>query len=232
MSLVSTLLLAAQFVGHPTDSYMWPCVDDPPKKLLIIGCGRSGTEFMATFLRASGLDVLHERPCSKDGCVSWPMVVSHYSPWGPLEENPRYEHIFHQVRNPLHVITSWTVNLKQLKSDEWRFVRAHIPEISSSDPLLVHAAKYWYYWNLKAEALAEWRYRIEDLNELLEEFSERIEFPLEHDVLSNLPHTINSWRSTLQKITWRELEAILEPSFFLKLQEMAERYGYPTDPDC
>ena len=41
----------------------------------------------------------------------------------------------------------------QLKIDTlWNYILSQIPEIRISDSHLVKCAKYWYYWNLKAES--------------------------------------------------------------------------------
>ena len=76
------------------------------KKVLVTGCGRSGTGYMCTFLKASGLDVHHEY-MGADGSVSWLMGATvDKAPWGPLAKGFHFEHVFHQVRNPLKVIQS------------------------------------------------------------------------------------------------------------------------------
>ena len=97
------------------------------------GCGRSGTNYLAVFLEKSGYEIFHER-LGQDGVVSWPMTVNSLSPWGPISEES-FQHIFHQVRHPLPVLTSWLVNLYDLNRDEWVFIRYHIPEIKLSDSL-------------------------------------------------------------------------------------------------
>lgn len=117
--------------------------------LLVTGCGRSRTNYMAVFLEKSGYRILHER-LGDDGVVSWPMAVNSLGPWGPLSEES-FDHVFHQVRHPLFVMTSWIVNLHDVNRDEWEFIRRYIPEINLSDSLIVQCAKYWYYWNLLAE---------------------------------------------------------------------------------
>ena len=117
--------------------------------LLIIGCGRSGTNYLALVLEKAGYEIFHER-IGKHGTVSWPMTVNSISPWGPLSEDS-FLNIFHQVKHPLAVLTSWIVNLHDLNRDEWLFIRRHIPQIKSEDSLIVQCAKYWYYWNLLAE---------------------------------------------------------------------------------
>lgn len=202
---------------------------DPPAKLLILGCGRSGTSYMAKLLATAGLDIFHERPGGSDGLVSWPMLFNSYSPWGPIEEYPEYQHTFHQVRNPLHVMTSWKVNLPDLNRDEWHFIRKHIPEMSESDSLLVHCAKYWYYWNKKIEERAEWRYRIEDIETVFPSFEEKLGVPLSGKALDQVPRDFNSWRPTIEKVTWKELREALPKELFNNLKSMAIRYGYPVN---
>lgn len=193
------------------------------KKLLIVGCGRSGTNFMCFFLQGLGLDVGHERLMS-DGCVSWWMTVRAPGRGRPFDVN--FEHIFHQVRDPLHVITSCVVNFAALETGLWSYIRTQIPEIREDDTLLVHCAKYWYYWNLKAEEISEWRYRIEDLEYLLPEFESRLNIPVNKIAMFNLPKNINTWFDTTQKITWNDLKESLSCDLFQAIQEMASRYGY------
>lgn len=195
--------------------------------LLVTGCGRSGTYYMSLFLEKSGYDILHER-LGNDGIVSWPMAVNFSSPWRPSSQES-FQHVFHQVRHPLSVITSWMVNLHDINRDEWIFIRRHIPEIKLSDPLVVQCAKYWYYWNLLAEKNAEWRYRIEDLKEILPEFMERSGLVLDENILDQIPSNSNSWNETENKITWADLEKELPQDLFQNILDMAHRYGYSLE---
>jgi len=206
---------------------MFQALEAGSHTLLVTGCGRSGSNYMAVFLEKSGYKILHER-FGDDGVVSWPMAVDSFSPWGPLSEES-FEHVFHQVRHPLFVITSWVVNLDNLDRDEWKFIRRYIPEIDLSDSLVVQAAKYWYYWNLLAEKKAEWRYKIEDLKEVLPEFIERSGLVLDSRILDEIPSNYNSWNRTENKITWAELEKELPWDLFQNIQDMACRYGYSLD---
>lgn len=192
--------------------------------LLITGCGRSGTNYTAVLLEKSGYAIYHER-FGEDGCVSWPMAVNSYSPWGPISEDS-FQHVFHQVRHPLAVITSWVVNLYDLDRDEWVFIRKHIPEIDLEDPLIVQSAKYWYYWNLVAEQQAEWRYCIENLFEVLPEFIDRSGLVLDSKMQGEVPLDFNAWLDTSNKITWLELKNQLPEDLYYKIEEMAIRYGY------
>jgi hypothetical protein len=203
------------------------CENTESKLLLITGCGRSGTEYMSRLLRQSGYDIKHEKP-GAIGSVSWPMAVALYSPWGPASKD-QFQYVFHQVRNPLKVITSWFVNLSSLDRDEWKFIRFHIPEILEDDPLIVQCAKYWYYWNLKVEQVADWRYQIEHMDAILDEFQFRSGLILNVDILNKLPHDINKWGKINREITWNELEIALPTDLYNNLQEMAIRYGYAVE---
>jgi hypothetical protein len=133
-------------------------LDHPAKLVLITGCGRSGTTFMSSFLCASGLKIPHERP-GRDGCVAWPMCVDSYRPWGNRSSRAKFQHVFHQVRNPLDVISSWFTNgmehprdasfkfpsKKTIQEAVWDFIQLHVPEITAEDEFLTKCAKYWYY---------------------------------------------------------------------------------------
>lgn len=195
------------------------------KLLLVVGCGRSGTTFTSKYLSSLGLDIQHEKQ-GNDGCVSWPMVVNSYSPWGPIAIDLNFRHIFHQVRNPLHVITSWYINIKDLDRDEWSFIRKHVKEIYRDDSLLVSCAKYWYYWNLKAEEMAEWRFRIEDLEHELPTLEKMLSIKCDIATLQQMPTAVNTWQPTKKKIKWSDLERELPYDLLQKIQTMAQRYGY------
>jgi hypothetical protein len=103
----------------------------------------------------------------------------------------------------------------------------HIPEISPSDSIIVKSVKYWIYWNKKAEAIASWRFKIEDLDQEWDEFCERIGHELDKKVLltvakdaNHRPHKPNV------KLTWDYLEKHLQSDLFQELQAMALKYGY------
>lgn len=192
--------------------------------LLVTGCGRSGTNYMAEYLEKSGYKIFHER-LGDDGVVSWPMAVNSLSPWGPLTEDS-FNHVFHQVKHPLPVLTSWIVNIYDLNRDEWMFIRKHIPEINLDDTLIVQCAKYWYYWNLLVEKQAEWRYRIEDLEKILPEFIDRSGLVLDSELIHEIPSNFNTWKDTTNKITWADLKLELPYDLYQNIQAMALRYGY------
>ncbi|MFI5343633.1 MAG: glycosyltransferase family 92 protein [Chlamydiales bacterium] len=205
-------------------------IDAAPQKnhkfLLITGCARSGTTYISKVLSHSGLEIGHER-LWKDGCASWPMAVnSDYSPYGPPSKGIQFEHIFHQVRDPLQTISS-VFSIEPQAS--WQFICSMIPNISLADTKLMRAAKYWYYWNLAAERKAEWTYRVEDIEIVWDEMCQRLNISLNRDALATVSKTTNTRGPHQIECTWKMLRNELPLEFYLKIQLLAHRYGYPID---
>lgn len=159
------------------------------KRLLITGCGRSGTKYVTHLLRRLGLDVPHER-MGADGIASWAMAVDVDAVvWGVSPRDYDFEQVFHQVRDPRQVIASATT----FKPRSWDFICAHTA-IPAHDPVLLRAAKYWYYWNLEAEKIAGWRYRIDGLADVFEEFCARLRLVPDRQVLAQVDPDVNTRR--------------------------------------
>jgi hypothetical protein len=198
--------------------------------ILITGCGRSGTTYIAELLTLCGLDVPHEE-LGDDGCSSWYMAVEDYnSPFGPGTRDAHFKHIFHQVRHPLDVITSWFYNIPENIETKptWDFLYAHILEIKKKDTHLVKCAKYWYYWNLRAEEKAEWRYKIEDMEIIFPEMCQRLGVPVNFEALHKIPKDVNKWKK-LKRITWYDLKMGLNSKDFKNIQKLAVKYGYTIE---
>lgn len=192
--------------------------------LLITGCGRSGTQYMHDFLNKSGLQVGHEI-VRKHGSVSWLLTSqADWAPWGPLRNEFKFKHVFHQVRDPLKVIQSF-YNVPPRATWEW--IAETVMEIEENDTDLEKCVKYWIHWNLLAEQQAEWTYRIEDFDRLIGEMSLRLKYPLSKKTLDAVPKTTNTKTSPEDiVITWDLLEAELSPQLYHQLADLAHRYGY------
>jgi len=225
------------------------------KKVLITGCGRSGTKYITFILRRLGLDVMHEK-VGRDGTASWLMAVDSTStPWGPGRSNFEFQAILHQVRNPLAVIPS----LVTFKPSSWNYIHKYIPH-SEDDSVLVQAAKYWYYWNQEVEKVAHWRYRIEDFQTVFFEFCNKLDVSEDRRILSDVALDVNTrnrgilfhWyeelcerlrvrpiskvskylTSNIEKepnsseiLIWKQLNE-LDPYLATKVKHKAESYGY------
>jgi hypothetical protein len=158
-------------------------------RVLVTGCGRSGTRYTTFVLRRLGLDVPHER-LGRDGLASWTMAVdARERPFGPSSAAVRFDHVFHQVRHPLAVIRS----VATFGPDSWAFVYDHTP-CSPGDPLVVRGAKYWLHWTAHADRLATWSYRVEALAEALPELCSRLGVPHRPAVLARVPGDVNTRR--------------------------------------
>jgi len=108
----------------------------------------------------------------------------------------------------------------------WDFVCRNAPEIKMDDPHLVRCAKYWYYWNLKAEKMAEWTYRIEDFEEKRFEMERRL--GIELTAYPNISKKTNT-RGELKQFTWNDLREVLTKKDFKNIRKLAVRYGYTVD---
>ena len=154
------------------------------KQILITGCGRSGTKYIARVLERVDLEVRHERK-GRDGCSAWHIA----SPLAPLARpninedilsgNPlrlreinEKAIILHQVREPIAVISSTRI----FHDSSWEFIYKNILQIKRSMTLTHRCMAYWFYWNLLAESQAEWTYQVERLFEpvIFNEFCKRI----------------------------------------------------------
>jgi hypothetical protein len=202
------------------------------KRLLITGCGRSGTRYITHLLRRLGMDVRHER-MGAAGIASWGMAVdSDTVAWGVPTRQFAFEHIFHQVRDPRHVIASATT----FKPDSWTFICAHAP-IALSEPVLLRAAKYWYYWNLEAEKIAHWRYRIESFHDVFDEFCSRLRLAADRTVLNHVDPDVNTRRRGRAFHLYEELceRLRLDPSpgikRLLSASASGPKYGVPSWDD-
>lgn len=222
-TLFTLLLCLFTFQLHSKDNSKSP---SPPEShfLLITGCARSGTTYISEVLKLGGLDIAHE-VIGKDGISSWFMCIeADRVPWKhrPSALGYHFEHVFHQVRHPLKVISSVlaTEHRKAVK-----YFSENIPEIYSKDKLIVKCAKYWYYWNLYAEQKAEWRYQVEQIDANLEEMGQRLGITLDKKILEQVPRDSNHRKATTN-LTWAQLKQEIPANLFYNIQEMALRYGY------
>lgn len=146
-------------------------------RLLVTGCGRSGTGFLARVLTVAGLEARHEghSPAFKPHQHKWP------DPWkgtevswlaaAHLDTLPENLPILHQVRNPLAVTRSFLgfgfftdPEKHQSGVGPYRnFMKHHAPEVALWDEPIDQCLQYWVTWNLKVERHAVLTYRLESL---------------------------------------------------------------------
>lgn len=232
--VISSTLFAQKAISNtieemPSPEQLTVEVKEPIQTLLlIIGCGRSGTKYMSKVLFASGLDIQHER-MGQHGSVSWLMTPAEAesAPWGPISKDYQFGHILHQVRDPVKVIQSY-YNLRPWAT--WVWISRFVPEIEPADSTLTKCAKYWYYWNLIAEARAELTYRIEDFDADYQIVGDQIGMNFDRATISEIPKNTNTIRDPSHRtITWQVLKAELDPELYEKVRDLALRYGYTVE---
>jgi hypothetical protein len=195
------------------------------KTLLITGCARSGTNYITKALKKTGILIGHES-VRRDGVSSWLMAVdAQQVPEGDPRSDYKFDHVFHQVRHPLKAISS--LYFTHLPGNPtWEYILEHAPEIQADDSHFVKCAKYWYYWNLKAEEEAEWTYRIEDIDQLWDEFGQRIRKKINRKEVEAIPKDANSLGPRECDFTWADLKTQIDEDLYFNIQNLAEKYGY------
>ena len=84
---------------------------------------------------------------------------------------------------------------------------------------------YWYEWNKLCEEFCVWRYQIEQLPDVWNEFLTRIG----HNKcdIPNVPTNSNSYSTDKKEVTWDDLFC-KDRQLTQDIIEMANRYGYDT----
>ena len=209
---------------------------DHSTRILITGCGRSGTNYVARALSSIGFPFCHEGFPQK-GIAAWPLAVKNDEPmpWWMLFKQGDFvfKPVLHQVRHPLAVIAS----TQTFANSSWRYIEKFIP-IKENDSLLLKCMKYWHYWNLKAEEVSEWTYRVESFPGIFPEFCEKMGHPElieKKDKFTQMVKTVNTRAKRLDKnplklskksVTWSRLEAE-DRELCALIRKQAQKYGYP-----
>lgn len=132
------------------------------KRILVIGCPRSGTRYTAEVLRQMGVKVEHER-MGRDGTVSsWFTVDDYYYPraHGGRRADFEFDCVVHQVRHPLDVIGSLETAMNPAW---WHWQQAHTGISKESD---YPGARFWLAWNEMCEQQpTDLAYRVEAMDE-------------------------------------------------------------------
>lgn len=195
------------------------------EKLVIIGCGRSGTKFTSSLFQELGIMVGHER-LEKHGISSWCLVPDTYKmAWGPSYKLLDYLKmpVIHQVRHPLDVISSVRTVFSGNKS--WKFIQKFIP-LNGNESLTLKSMKYWYFWNLIAENKSIFTYRVENIENELKKILEIGKFNVDYNI--NEISRIISKKVNSRKhndLSWNELK-IVDEQLTSKIIDLAKRYGY------
>jgi hypothetical protein len=161
---------------------------------------------MTKLLKELGYNVGHEEP-GDDGSVGYHLAVI------------KPENCFHQVRHPLKQISS------MLAHQSWGFM---LDVVDLPNKHLLGCMEYWLKWNKLCEEFCVWRYRIEQLPDIWDEFCDRIGH--ERCDIPDVPTNTNTRKRYMERnnyteLTWDDLfkeDRQLAQDIFDK----AEKYGY------
>ena len=242
------------------------------RPFIITGCARSGMAYTAKLLTAAGVPCTHEEefslgaltinPVIGQGGITWlgkqqwpdhPRGESSWLAAPLLDKLPEDVIIFHQLRNPLHVIRSLMRTRffhpdRGAGSNHTKYARRWMDQrlfqsdhfgIEDSDPPLTQCMKYWIMWNqfafywLSEPTVEGFGYRVEDLSTSHFTFPRMLKMitgswvPSSTDFFSQVPTNTNrlsvDMDSEADNISWDDLPEIQTKR---ALEQMASAWGY------
>jgi hypothetical protein len=213
------------------------------RRILITGCPRSGTGYMAALLTRLGATcghAAHLNPASLElGVPPWPEGLAAEASWyaAPYGESlPAGTVVVHVVRSPAAALSSlWRARLFRTRSVDRAYLERHAPMLLHGTPLQ-QTARIWTAWNEIAETnhdtsgLRYVRVRLEHLDEAalrwIGDLAER-----EFDPSLVRKALVETARAVPIEVP-NESDALAEwgmlrgSDILLGIDELAARYGY------
>lgn len=198
------------------------------RHLLVTGCPRSGTRYVAKHLcRSAGLNIGHEG-VADDGLVCSFFAVDDYYYGGAHAKalkggvRPRrgaitFDHVWHLVRHPLLFVESLLTG--PLGIAWWHWQEKHTGVSFDMDPT-ERAAKFWLRWNEIVEPQAKWRFRIEDFDQLWPNVTARLGLP-PCEMTDSVAERLGQQTTRRVSVAWEDLGDLQEP-----VRLKAQEYGY------
>lgn len=227
--------------------------------VVITGCPRSGTSYITHLLRELGYSTAGEKMRKVDILVAWQVAGQKDYIVDPVKLSSKRNLFFdkimdmsvkvlHQTREPLKTIMSIynqsNVTIGEQRERYWKHICSCIPKMKMSDSVLTKSIKFWYYWNLLAEEISSYRYRIEDISDEIYEIIKIANGYLDKDVFFDknvffeMPTNYNTCYKSEKKgelsdkyrffLTWDDVINATSVSFCDDVRELAENYGYET----
>lgn len=193
-------------------------------RLLVTGCGRSGTTWLARALRAAGVPAWHERAYSltRSGQGGWAAEVSWLAaPHRP----PSGTYVVHFVRRPLATIASQAARggLARSAGHPLRayddYIYRHLPAVRDGGTQLDRCARFWVGWNELVNA--DERLRLEGITAADVTRLAQLVYPAAW--LGRLPPPAHTSAAAPPPLSWADLVHIPE------VAKLAAAYGYETE---
>lgn len=197
-------------------------------RLVITGCGRSGTQYIAQLLTQIGFKCRHEKIFTPNLDPTTVVDVEHKwegyevevswmaAPF--LNQLPRDILIWHQIRNPLQVVRCFNHNLTLSNQDlAAQFVRKLLPECCEGDEL-TKAVAYCYRWltmihGASVGGHSYQKYLIERLNistlqDMLRWAGFDAPFTVISKAMSEIRPGVGKCMEEHKEITWDEIKSV------------------------
>ena len=167
----------------------------------IAACPRSATMYTTKILKELGYDIGHEK-WARDGSVGYHLAAV------------RPSNCLHQVRNPLYQISS------MMSHKSWGFSN-QLVEVDNLE--LLGCMQHWLGFNELLEEFCVWRYQIEQLQTVWDEFLDRIGH--KKCDLPDVPLDMNKSKNLLLKLDWADLFSE-DIGLAQSILDKAVEYGY------
>lgn len=176
----------------------------------------------------------------KDGTVSWILAFRDWKKYyGPVElKDDSFEHVIHQVRNPLDSITSMACT-EPFEAKEYReFIARKIDirsleklpanEITDNDQFLM-ALMMWVQWHEFLDEVSEYTFQMETTNvDTVKEIVKICGFEIDeshYDELESEFGKVKNARKHRKRISWNQLR-YADEKFATRAMKLAIKYGY------
>lgn len=200
------------------------------KKVLVVGCARSGTHSFSKMLRVVGVDAKHEK-MGGDGTVScfWlgndvkvypslPTKVPHE--YDEPQSSYTFKHRAHLVRHPLRCIAS---NISIMDTAHQKFLESLgiIPSMELR-PKLLRMMYMWYNINLRLEKRRGWCLIHIENNKEVKNFIHAVSG-------QKSPGIVHTYKSSgnrkARPLEWSDLKNV-DSELYERIRNMSERLGY------
>jgi hypothetical protein len=175
----------------------------------------------------------------RDGVASWFMAVDDPNPpFGPGTKGCKFDCVLHVVRDPLKVIASVAQFIVQKGSPSPEYIERHAPEtrlsfkertLEPKQQFILRAARYWYHWNVLAQAKADETVQVEQLIPALSDLCDLLGIEYKPGQAEKIPENTNArWQYVREDpwvVEWTDIEA-LDPTLYQEICCLANAYGY------
>lgn len=199
--------------------------------LLITGCGRSGTAYVAAVFQRLGLRATHEKFFNLTAHQWLPNHMGVESSWlavPHLHGVPSDVVIAHQVRGPFAVVRSllgfgFFSNTHSPYRD-WLY--EHEPDIAEQSNDIDKGLLYWIRWNQRVEKHAVVKHRLEELNaDKIQMLAKLAGHPVSLVDVAAVCTAIGTRHNARQRANLSKAD-VRERPLYEKVKKLAENYGY------